>query len=80
MVYSDSEFNYSEFMNLWRYGTTSWMEDQPDAKASTYTGQYNTEKCGHTCMPRAAFEPAIPVFEWPKKVRDLYRAAIGTVI
>jgi len=32
-------------------------------KASTYTEQHNTEKCGHTSMPQVGFEPAIPVFE-----------------
>jgi len=31
-------------------------------KATTYTGQHNTEKRGHTSMPRAGFEPMIPVF------------------
>jgi hypothetical protein len=38
-------------------------------KASTYTGQHNTEKRGHTSMPRVGFEPKIPVFERPKTVR-----------
>jgi len=38
-------------------------------KATTYTGQHNTEKRGHTSMPRAGFEPKIPVLD---------RAAIGT--
>jgi hypothetical protein len=32
-------------------------------KATTYTEQYNTEKRGHTSMPRAGFEPTISVFE-----------------
>jgi hypothetical protein len=32
-------------------------------EASTYTVQHNTEKRGHTFIPRAGFEPAIPVFE-----------------
>jgi len=40
-------------------------------KATTYTGQHNTEKCGHTSMPQAGFEPTIPVFEQLKTVRLL---------
>jgi len=28
-----------------------------------HTGQHNTEKRGHTTMPRIGFEPMIPVFE-----------------
>jgi len=47
-------------------------------KATTYTGQHNTEKRGHTSMPRAGFEPTIPVFERSKTVRALDRAVIGT--
>jgi len=30
-------------------------------KASTYTGQRNTEKRGHTSMHRGGFGPTIPV-------------------
>jgi hypothetical protein len=47
-------------------------------KATTYTGQHNTEKRAHMSMPRAGFEPTIPAFEWLKTVRVLDRAAIGT--
>jgi len=47
-------------------------------KATTYTRQHNTEKRGHTYMPRTEFEPTIPVFERSKKVRALDRAATGT--
>jgi hypothetical protein len=49
-------------------------------KASTYTGQHNTEKRGHTAMPRAGFEPTIPVFERLKPVRALDYAVIVTGI
>jgi len=44
-------------------------------KASTYAGQHNTEKRGRTSMPRAGFEPVIPVFKRSKTVRtlDLYK-------
>jgi len=43
-----------------------------------YTGQHNTQKRGHTSVPRAGFETAIPVFEQTKTVGALDRAAIGT--
>jgi hypothetical protein len=29
-------------------------------------------------MPRMGFEPVVPLFERPKKVRALDRAAVGT--
>jgi len=47
-------------------------------KASTYTGQHNTEKHRHTSMPRAGFEAAIPMLERSKTVLALDRAAIET--
>jgi len=47
-------------------------------KATTYTGQHNTEKHGHRSMPRAGFEHTIPVLERLKTVRFLDRAATGT--
>jgi hypothetical protein len=49
-------------------------------KVTTYTGQHNTEKRGHTSMPRAGFEPTIPVFEWSNTVRALDRVAIRTAM
>jgi len=47
-------------------------------KASTYTGQHNTEKCGHTSMTRAEFETTTPVSERSKTERASDRAATGT--
>jgi len=44
----------------------------------TYTGHHNTAKRGHISMPRAGFEPTIPVFEQSKSVRALDRAVTGT--
>jgi hypothetical protein len=43
-----------------------------------HTVQRNTEKCGHTSMPRAGFEPTISVFEKSKTVRVLDYAATET--
>jgi len=37
----------------WNFSALAWC------KASTYTGQYNTEKHGHTSMPWAEFEPSV---------------------
>jgi hypothetical protein len=47
------------------------VEDQFSAKASTYTGQHNTEKHRNTSMPRTGFETTIPMFERPKTVLAL---------
>jgi hypothetical protein len=41
------------------------MSDQPVAKASTYTRQHKTETQRQTSMPRAGFEPTIPVTKRP---------------
>jgi hypothetical protein len=43
-----------------------------------HIGQHNTEKRGHTTMPRVEFEPTIPEFERPKTVRASDRSSIGT--
>jgi len=45
-------------------------------KATTYKRQHNTEKRVHTSIPRAGFEPTIPVFERLKTVRALDLMAI----
>jgi hypothetical protein len=51
-----------------------WTSDQPVAKASTDTGQHNTERQRQTSMPQAGFEPTIPA----AKTYALDRAAAGT--
>jgi hypothetical protein len=60
----------------------SWLDSLDGGsarrKASTYTGQHNTEKYGNTSMPRAGFETTIPVFERSKTVHALDSAATGT--
>jgi hypothetical protein len=61
-----SEF---DFWNLWIYfwtfGRTPWTGDR--LVASPLPTQNSTaQKRGHTSMPRAGFEPAIPVFELSK--------------
>jgi hypothetical protein len=40
--------------------------DQPAAKASTYTGQHNTETQRHTSMPGVEFEPTISLTKRPR--------------
>jgi hypothetical protein len=47
-------------------------------KATTYTGEHKTEKREYTSMPRARFEPTIPVLERSKTVRASDGAAIRT--
>jgi hypothetical protein len=60
------------------FGGSPWAGDQSSTKASTYTGQHNTEKHRHISMPGAGFETAIPMFERPKTVLALDPAAIET--
>jgi hypothetical protein len=43
-----------------------WTSDQPVAKASAYTEQHNTETRRQTPIPRAGFEPTIPVTRRPR--------------
>jgi hypothetical protein len=58
-----------------------WTIDQPVAKASTYTGQHNTETQRQTSMPRAGFEPSIPVTKWPRPTDRLpYTDTVVVVI
>jgi len=45
---------------------------------SSSQGHYLHRTAQHTSMPRAEFEPTIPVFEWLKTVRALGRVGIGT--
>jgi len=48
-------------MNLfWTFGRTFWMGGWVWSRASTYTGQHNTEKRGHT----------YPCLEWDSKPRS----------
>jgi hypothetical protein len=44
---------------------------------STYKGQQNREKPEHISMPRAGFQPTIPVFERSNTIRALVSAATG---
>jgi len=64
----------SEIMNLFGHlvGLLGWGIS-PTQGLYLHTAQHNTEKRGHTSMPRAGFEPAIPVFERSKTERDLDR-------
>jgi hypothetical protein len=73
---SDSEFNFWTLWIFWIVGRTPWMGDQPDARP--LPTQDNTTQRRHTSIPRAGFELTIPVFERPKTVLALDRAATGT--
>jgi hypothetical protein len=50
----------------------------PSQGLCLHTGQHNTEKCRHTSMPRAGFEPMIQVLECSEIVCALDRVTIGT--
>jgi hypothetical protein len=45
--------------------------------ASTYTGEHNTEKRGHTSMSREGFQPTTTVLERTKTTCVLHRVATG---
>jgi hypothetical protein len=75
MACSGSEVYYE---SIWKIGRTHWMGDQPDARPLPTQDNTTQKKRGQTSMPRAGFEPAIPMFERPKTVRALGCAAIGT--
>jgi hypothetical protein len=62
------------FLDIWK---DSLDGRSARRKATTYTGQHNTEKRGHTSMPGAGFERTIPEFERLKTGRDLDRATTG---
>jgi len=64
------------FLNL-RICLNNWYDSLNGRSACTYTGQRNTEKRGHTSVPREGFETAIPVFERSNTARDLDSAATG---
>jgi hypothetical protein len=72
MAYSDSEFNFSEFMNLWIFGRTSCTGDRSDARPlSTHrTTQYR--------KTRTHIHASSEIRTRDSSVRGLDRAAIGT--
>jgi hypothetical protein len=47
-------------------------------KASAHTGRHNAEKHSYASIPRAGFEPTIPVFERSNTIRALNRKVPGT--
>jgi hypothetical protein len=56
---------FSQFLNLYTFGRTPWMGDQPVARPILKRKQKS--------MPRVGFEPTIPVFEREKTVQALDR-------
>jgi hypothetical protein len=56
------------YESTWTFGRTPWTGDQPDARPLPTQDNTIQKKRGHTSMPRAGFEPAIPMFERPKTV------------
>jgi hypothetical protein len=56
-------------MNLLNICYNNLDEESDCHKASTYTRQQNTEKCGHTSVPQVRFKLIILVFEQSKAVQ-----------
>jgi hypothetical protein len=80
MACSDWEFNFwNVWIHFWHLVVGLFGRGiSPTQGLYLHTGQHNTEKRGHTSMPRVGLEPTIPVFERSKAVRALDCAAIGT--
>jgi hypothetical protein len=74
MACSDSDLNFSEFMNLWIFGRAPWRGDQPHARPLP-TRRTTQHRKTRTHIHASS---GIPVFERPKTVRASNRAAIGT--
>jgi hypothetical protein len=65
-----------QFLNLYTVRRTLWTGDQPVARPLPAHRTTQTQnKRTQTSMPRVGFEPTTPVFERPKKVHALDRAA-----
>jgi len=57
-----------------------WTSDQPVSKASTYTGQHNSERQGQTSTSYAGFEPTFSGSKRPTpKTYASYSAPTETV-
>jgi hypothetical protein len=64
------------FLILYTVGRTPWTSDQPVARPLPKHRTTQTQnKCRQTLIPRAGFEPTIPVFERAKTFHVLDRAA-----
>jgi hypothetical protein len=84
LIYSPSlDFGrfFLQFLVFYTIGRSPWTGDQPVARPLRAQRTAQTQnKHTQTSMPQVGFEPTIPVFERPKTVHALDRAAtvIGT--
>jgi hypothetical protein len=67
-------------MNLfWAFGRTPWTGDQHDIRPLPTEGNTTQKNIDtHVCMPRAGFEPTIPLFGRSKQYVPLESASTGT--
>jgi hypothetical protein len=54
---------FLNYLDIWQDSSDEWSARR---KASTYTGQHNTERRGQTSMLSARFEPTIPTTNGPR--------------
>jgi hypothetical protein len=67
--------DFFSFLMLYSVGGTPWAGDQPVARLlPTHRTAQEQNKRTQTSMPRAGFEPTIPVFELAKRVHAIDRA------
>jgi hypothetical protein len=65
-----------QFLNIYTVGSSPWTGDQPVARPLPTDRTTQTQnKRIQTSISRVGFEPMIPVFELPKTVHVLARAA-----
>jgi hypothetical protein len=67
---------FVSYLDKWQDSLDEWSARR---KASTYTGQHNTERRGQTSMPWAAFEPTIPATNRPRPTPQTARPLWPTV-
>jgi hypothetical protein len=68
------------YESVWKFGRTPWTGDQPDARPLS-TQDNKTQKNADTHpLPRAGFEPTIPVFGRSKTVRALIARPLGPAV
>jgi len=81
LAFSDSEFDFEIYESIFGHLVQLLGRGiSPSHGHYLHTGQHNTEKRGHTSMPRAGFVPTISVFERLRTVRASDRTATGTSV
>jgi hypothetical protein len=68
---------FLSYLDIWYDSLNEWSARR---KASTYTGQHNTERRGQTSVPWAGFEPTIPATNRPRPTPQTSRPEVPSII